>query len=202
MYSKMEVIVIKQLEERIQSEGRVLGEDILKVDGFLNHQVDPHLMRDMGQAFAERFATSGITKVLTVESSGIAPALMASLALGVPMVFARKHKSLTLTDDLYTAKVYSFTKQVENQISISKHFLDKNDRVLIIDDFLANGQAVTGLLEICQRAGASVGGVGVVIEKRFQRGHELIVDQGIPLLALASIAGFEDGHVVFSHEGE
>ncbi|WP_407881145.1 xanthine phosphoribosyltransferase [Furfurilactobacillus entadae] len=193
---------MKQLEERIQSEGRVLGEDILKVDGFLNHQVDPHLMRDMGQAFAERFATSGITKVLTVESSGIAPALMASLALGVPMVFARKHKSLTLTDDLYTAKVYSFTKQVENQISISKHFLDKNDRVLIIDDFLANGQAVTGLLEICQRAGASVGGVGVVIEKRFQRGHELIVDQGIPLLALASIAGFEDGHVVFSHEGE
>ncbi|MGV0168377.1 xanthine phosphoribosyltransferase [Furfurilactobacillus sp. WILCCON 0119] len=193
---------MKQLEERIQSEGRVLGEDILKVDGFLNHQVDPQLMRDMGQAFAERFATSGITKVLTVESSGIAPALMASLALGVPMVFARKHKSLTLTDDLYTAKVYSFTKQVENQISISKHFLDKNDRVLIIDDFLANGQAVTGLLEICQRAGASVSGVGVVIEKRFQRGHELIVDQGIPLLALASIAGFEDGHVVFSHEGE
>lgn len=199
---KMEEKFIKRLEERIDAEGRVLGEDILKVDSFLNHQVDPELMQAMGDEFAHYFADMGITKVLTVESSGIAPALMASLSLSVPMVFARKHKSLTLTDNLYTATVYSFTKQTENTISISKSFLSADDKVLIIDDFLANGQAVNGLLDICEAAGATVGGVGVVIEKRFQRGHQFIVDRHIPLLALASIASFDNGHVVFSHEKE
>ncbi|GAB6092960.1 xanthine phosphoribosyltransferase [Furfurilactobacillus curtus] len=155
-------------------------------------------MQNIGEAFADRFDGLGITKVLTVESSGIAPAMMTALSLQVPLVFARKHKSLTLTDNLYTATVYSFTKQVDNQISISRDFLSADDHVLIIDDFLANGQAVNGLLEIIHQAGATVGGVGVVIEKRFQRGHALIEEQGIPLLALASISGFEQGHVIFA----
>lgn len=157
-------------------------------------------MQRIGNAFAKRFADVGVTKVLTVESSGIAPALMTSLALGVPLVFARKHKSLTLTDNLYTASVYSFTKQVENQISISRDFLDEHDRILIIDDFLANGQAINGLFSIVDAAHASVAGVGVVIEKRFQRGHQLVEDAGVPLLALASISGFENGQVVFADE--
>ncbi|KRN93310.1 adenine guanine phosphoribosyltransferase-like protein [Furfurilactobacillus siliginis] len=166
----------------------------------MNHQIDPELMKRIGDAFAHQFADAGITKVLTVESSGIAPALMTSLALRVPLVFARKHKSLTLTDNLFTASVYSFTKQVENQISISRDFLDEHDRILIIDDFLANGQAINGLFTIADAAKASVAGVGVVIEKRFQRGHQLVVDAGVPLQALASISGFENGQVVFADE--
>jgi xanthine phosphoribosyltransferase len=142
----------------------------------------------------------GITKVLTVESSGIAPAVMAGLHLHVPVIFARKHKSLTLTDNLYTAKVYSYTKQVNNDISIDRRFLDASDRVLIIDDFLANGQAVQGVFDIAETAGIAVAGVGVVIEKRFQKGHQLVEDAGVPLVALASIASFEDGQVVFAQD--
>ncbi|MFC6291007.1 xanthine phosphoribosyltransferase [Levilactobacillus angrenensis] len=191
---------MKILEDRIRQDGTVLPGNVLKVDNFLNHQIDPQLMDQMGAEFARQFANQGITKVLTVESSGIAPAVMAGLHLQVPVIFARKHKSLTLTDNLYTAKVYSYTKQVSNDISIDRRFLDANDRVLIIDDFLANGQAVQGLFDIAETAGIAVAGVGVVIEKRFQKGHQLVVDAGVPLVALASIASFEDGQVVFTQD--
>ncbi|AYM02809.1 xanthine phosphoribosyltransferase [Levilactobacillus yiduensis] len=191
---------MKILEDRIRQDGTVLPGNVLKVDNFLNHQIDPQLMDQMGAEFARQFADQGITKVLTVESSGIAPAVMAGLHLQVPVIFARKHKSLTLTDNLYTAKVYSYTKQVSNDISIDRRFLDADDRVLIIDDFLANGQAVQGLFDIAETAGISVAGVGVVIEKRFQKGHQMVVDAGIPLVALASIASFEDGQVVFAQD--
>lgn len=125
---------------------------------------------------------------------------MAGLHLNVPVIFARKHKSLTLTDNLYTAKVYSYTKQVTNEISIDRRFLAADDRVLIIDDFLANGQAVQGLLDIAKTAQITVAGVGVVIEKRFQKGHQMVTDAGIQLEALASIASFEAGQVIFAQD--
>lgn len=191
---------MKILEERIRRDGTVLPGDVLKVDNFLNHQIDPQLMDELGAEFARYFEDAGVTKILTVESSGIAPAVMAGLHLKVPVIFARKHKSLTLTDNLYTAKVYSYTKRVTNDISIDRRFLSTTDKVLIIDDFLANGQAVQGLLDITNAAQIPVAGVGVVIEKRFQKGHELVKAAGVPLVALASIAAFEDGQVVFSED--
>lgn len=191
---------MKILEDRIRQDGTVLTGNVLKVDNFLNHQVDPQLMNELGQEFARRFQDAHITKILTVESSGIAPAVMAGLHLNVPVIFARKHKSLTLTDNLYTAKVYSYTKQVTNEISIDRRFLAADDRVLIIDDFLANGQAVQGLLDITKTAQITVAGVGVVIEKRFQKGHQMVTDAGIQLEALASIASFEAGQVIFAQD--
>ncbi|ATU71241.1 xanthine phosphoribosyltransferase [Levilactobacillus brevis] len=191
---------MKILEDRIRQDGTVLTGNVLKVDNFLNHQVDPQLMNELGQEFAQRFQDAHITKILTVESSGIAPAVMAGLHLNVPVIFARKHKSLTLTDNLYTAKVYSYTKQVTNEISIDRRFLAADDRVLIIDDFLANGQAVQGLLDIAKTAQITVAGVGVVIEKRFQKGHQMVTDAGIQLEALASIASFEAGQVIFAQD--
>lgn len=189
---------MKLLEDRIRQDGTVLPGNVLKVDNFLNHQVDPQLMDQLGAEFARRFADAGITKILTVESSGIAPAVLTGLHLNVPVIFARKHKSLTLTDHLYTAKVFSYTKQVNNDISIDRRFLDATDRVLIIDDFLANGQAVQGLLDIARTAQIEVAGVGVVIEKRFQKGHKLVTDAGIQLEALASITAFENNTVKFA----
>ncbi|WP_395322976.1 xanthine phosphoribosyltransferase [Levilactobacillus parabrevis] len=191
---------MKLLEDRIRQDGTVLPGNVLKVDNFLNHQIDPQLMDQLGAEFARRFADAGITKILTVESSGIAPAVMTGLHLNVPVIFARKHKSLTLTDHLYTAKVYSYTKQVNNDISIDRRFLSPEDRVLIIDDFLANGQAVQGLLDIAKTAQIEVAGVGVVIEKRFQKGHKMVMDAGIQLEALASIAAFEDNTVTFAED--
>lgn len=185
------------LEERIKKDGQVLGEDVLKVDNFLNHQVDPDLMAAMGEEFYRLFKDAHITKILTVESSGIAPAVLTGLAFYVPVVFARKHKSLTLQDNMYSATVYSYTKKVNNHISISKKFIDENDRVLVIDDFLANGQAVEGLLEIIEQANAQLEGVGIVIEKTFQKGRELLDARGIHVESLARIAAFENGEVVF-----
>ena len=191
---------MRLLEERIKKDGQVLGEDVLKVDNFLNHQVDPELMAAMGEEFKRLFEGAPITKILTVESSGIAPAVFAGLAFHVPVVFARKHKSLTLQDNMYSATVYSYTKKVNNHISISKKFLNENDRVLVIDDFLANGQAVEGLLEIIDQAGAQLEGVGSVSEKTFQKGRELLDQRGIHVESLARIAAFEQGEVVFLDE--
>ncbi|KRM09525.1 adenine guanine phosphoribosyltransferase family protein [Lentilactobacillus farraginis DSM 18382 = JCM 14108] len=185
------------LKKRIEEDGTVLPGNVLKVDNFLNHQVDSLLMDKIGAEFARLFKDEKITKVVTVESSGIAPALTTAIHLGVPLIFARKHKSLTLTDNLYTASVYSYTKQVSNDISVDKRFLDANDRILIIDDFLANGQAVKGLLEIAKLANVSVAGIGIVIEKSFQKGHVLIEKSGIRLESLARIASLSDGKVTF-----
>ena len=191
---------MKLLEDRIRQDGQVIGADVLKVDNFLNHQIDPDLMLALGEEFHRRFADAPITKILTVESSGIAPALAAGMVFHVPVVFARKHKSLTLKDNLYTATVYSFTKKTSNEISISKKFLSADDNVLIIDDFLANGQAVEGLIEIIGQAGATLSGVGIVIEKTFQKGRQLLDERHIKVESLARIAAFEDGQVVFAPE--
>ncbi|GAO99890.1 xanthine phosphoribosyltransferase [Fructobacillus ficulneus] len=189
---------MKELEERIQADGRVLGADILKVDSFLNHQIDPALMQRMGQEFADLFADQTITKVVTVEASGIAPAVMAGLALNVPVVFARKSKSRILSDEAFAADVYSYTKQTTNQIRIDKRFLAATDQVLLIDDFLANGQALLGMKDIVDQAGATIVGAGIVIEKSFQPGRDNANQAGLTRIeSLAKIAAFEDGQVVF-----
>ena len=191
---------MKELEDRIRQDGQVLPGNVLKVNSFLNHQIDPNLMMNMGREFADHFKEDHITKIVTVESSGIAPAVMTGFQMQVPVVFARKHKSLTLVDHLYMADVYSYTKQTTNTISIDDRFVNADDRLLIIDDFLANGQAVEGLLKIADQAQATVAGVGIVIEKSFQKGAELIQERGIKLLSLANIASLEDGQVRFVGE--
>ncbi|AHI56397.1 xanthine phosphoribosyltransferase [Listeria ivanovii] len=191
---------MKLLEEFIKEKGTVLPGNVLKVDAFLNHQIDPGLMQEIGNEFARRFKDLGITKIVTIESSGIAPAVFAGLALSVPVVFARKKKSVTLTDNLYTSTVYSYTKKESNDISVSKSFLTEEDTILVIDDFLANGQAVLGILEIAELAGAKVAGIGIVIEKSFQQGRALLNQTGIPVNALARIASLENEEILFLEE--
>ncbi|TYC49815.1 xanthine phosphoribosyltransferase [Weissella muntiaci] len=189
---------MKMLENRIIAEGRVLGEDILKVDSFLNHQIDPVLMQAIGREIARLFDHDRIDKIVTVETSGIAPAVFAAAELGVPVVFAKKKAAITMTDENYVADVYSFTKKETNHIIIDKKFLNAAERILLVDDFLANGQAVNGLLEITDAAGANVVGAAVVIEKAFQPGHEILEQRGIRLESLAKISDFKDGQVVFA----
>ena len=188
---------MKKLEERILQDGNVLGENILKVDSFLTHQVDFSLMKEIGQVFAEHFRDAGITKVVTIEASGIVPAVYTAEALGVPMIFAKKSKNITMTEGILTAEVYSFTKQVTSTVSIAGKFLESSDKVLVIDDFLANGQAAKGLIKIIEEAGAEVAAVGIVIEKSFQDGRSLLEAQGQTVLSLARIDRFENGKVVF-----
>lgn len=188
---------MKLLEQKIKDEGIVLGSEVLKVDRFLTHQIDPQLMLKIGQTFADAYADLGITKVVTIEASGIAPAVYTAQLLNVPMVFARKSKSLTMNEELLTTEVYSFTKQVTSTISISRKFLGEADRVLIIDDFLANGQAAKGLIELCEQAGSQVVGIGIVIEKSFQSGRELLESLEVPVKSLARIKGFVNNQVEF-----
>ncbi|MGV3311067.1 xanthine phosphoribosyltransferase [Streptococcus suis] len=189
---------MKTLEERILKDGQVLGENILKVDSFLTHQVDFGLMKEMGQVLADAYRSKDITKVVTIEASGIAPAVYVAESLDVPMIFAKKHRNITMTEGILTAEVYSFTKQVTSTVSIASKFLSSEDRVLIVDDFLANGQAAKGLIDIIQQAGATVVGVGIVIEKSFQDGRQLLIDAGVPVTSLARIDRFENGQVVFA----
>lgn len=188
---------MKVLHEKILNEGKVLSGDVLKVDAFLNHQIDPVLMQEIGKEFAKRFKEENITKIVTIESSGIAPAVMAALELGVKVIFARKRKSLTLQDNMYVANVYSFTKQETNEISLSRNHIDESDRVLIIDDFLANGQAALGLMSLVEQAGASIAGIGIVIEKAFQDGGKKLREQGVRVESLAEIASLDNNAVTF-----
>lgn len=188
---------MKLLEERILNDGNVIGKDILKVDNFLTHQVDYNLMAQIGDVFAEVYQSAGITKIVTIEASGIAPALYTAQSLNVPMIFAKKSKNITMTDGILTTEVYSFTKRVTSSVSIASKLLSKDDVVLIVDDFLANGQAAKGLLEIIEQAGAKVAGIGIVIEKSFQKGRYLLEQTGISVTSLARIKAFEDGQVVF-----
>ncbi len=185
------------LKRKIEQEGIVLSNTVLKVDSFLNHQIDPALMLEIGKEFSQRFADKGITKIVTIESSGIAPAVMAGLQMNVPVIFARKRKSMTLINDLLTSTVQSFTKNETNEISVSNKYLTENDRVLIIDDFLANGQAAMGLIDIVQQAKANIAGIGIVIEKAFQEGGQLLRDKGFEVVSLARVASLEEGKVTF-----
>lgn len=191
---------MRLLEEKISTDGKVLSEHVLKVDSFLNHQIDPQLMLEIGKEFTRIFAGEGITKIVTIESSGIAPAVMAGLYMNVPVIFARKRKSLTLVDELLTASVHSFTKNETNEISISNKYINENDRVLIIDDFLANGEAALGLVKIVEQSGADVAGIGIVIEKSFQQGAQKLKDLGLRVESLARIASLSNGVVTFINE--
>lgn len=185
------------LEQKILAEGIVLSEEVLKVDSFLNHQIDPVMMQQIGQEFARLFKDAGITKIITIEASGIAPAVMAGLELGVPVIFARKYQSLTLKDDLYRSKVFSFTKQTESTIAISKKHINAADKVLVIDDFLANGQAALGLADLIHQAEASVVGIGIVIEKSFQPGRDILLEKGYRVESLARVRSLANGTVEF-----
>lgn len=185
------------LEQKILAEGIVLSEAVLKVDSFLNHQIDPVMMQQIGQEFARLFKDAGITKIITIEASGIAPAVMAGLELGVPVIFARKYQSLTLKDDLYRSKVFSFTKQTESTIAISNKHICASDKVLVIDDFLANGQAALGLADLIHQANAEVVGIGIVIEKSFQPGRELLLEKGYRVESLARVKSLANGTVEF-----
>ncbi|ENW99067.1 MULTISPECIES: xanthine phosphoribosyltransferase [Acinetobacter] len=188
------------LEQKILAEGIVLSEEVLKVDSFLNHQIDPVMMQQIGQEFARLFKDAGITKIITIEASGIAPAVMAGLELGVPVIFARKYQSLTLKDDLYRSKVFSFTKQTESTIAISKKHINAADKVLVIDDFLANGQAALGLADLIHQAEASVVGIGIVIEKSFQPGRDILLEKGYRVESLARVKSLANGTVEFVQE--
>jgi xanthine phosphoribosyltransferase len=191
---------MRLLEEKISSDGKVLSDYVLKVDSFLNHQIDPQLMLEIGKEFARIFENEGVTKIVTIESSGIAPAVMAGLYMNVPVIFARKRKSLTLVDELITASVYSFTKNETNEISVSNKYINEKDTVLIIDDFLANGEAALGLVNIVQQSGAKIAGIGIVIEKSFQHGAQKLKDLGLRVESLARIASLSTGAVTFINE--
>lgn len=189
---------MKLLEDRIHRDGQVLGQDILKVDRFLTHQVDYQLMKEIGKRFAEVYANAGVTKVVTIEASGIAPALYAAESLNVPLIFAKKAKNVTMNDDLLVTEVYSFTKKLTSTVQISSKLLEAGEKVLIIDDFLANGQAALGLLDLMKQAKAEVVGLGIVIEKSFQDGRQKLLDEGMNLTSLARIEKFENGKVIFA----
>ena len=191
---------MKMLEEKILAEGKAMGENILKVDSFVNHQVDPVLMQQIGTAFADHFKDKGVTKVVTIESSGIAPALMTALALNVPMVILKKQPSKVLNDDLYQTVVTSFTKGTSYELTLSQKFISESDHVLIIDDFLANGEAATGAIRLIRLAHATVAGVGILIEKSFQPGRQKLNDQGFEVYSLARVAKLEKDFISFIPE--
>ena len=189
---------MESLKARILAEGQDLNHGILKVDSFLNHQVDPALMAEVGQAFAARFVDLGATKVLTAEISGIAPALMTALELGLPVVYARKTKPVTMTDPVYVEAAPSHTKGMDTFLMVSPEFLRLGDRVLIIDDFLASAQTINALIRIVQHARAELVGVGAVIEKQFEGGRGHLMDSSVPVEALAVITSMKDGRIEFA----
>ena len=180
------------LEERILKDGVVKPGNVLKVDSFLNHQMDTLLLQEVGKEFQKRFADRKINKVLTIEASGIAIAFAVAQQLGVPFVFAKKSKSINIAADTYVAEVESFTHKNKNMVVVSKQFLGADDHVLIVDDFLANGCALQGLISICDQAGATVEGIGIAVEKGFQIGGQVIRNLGYRLESLAIVDGMND----------
>ncbi|WP_219837855.1 xanthine phosphoribosyltransferase [Paenibacillus sp. R14(2021)] len=185
------------LKERILREASILNQDVLKLDALLNHQVDPLLTLEMGKEFARLYAETPITKVITVESSGIPVAFTTAMALNVPLVFARRKKTLIADPDAYIERVPSFTKGIVTDIMVSRQFLTSTDTVLFIDDIIANGDAARGLIKIIERSGAKLAGLGIVVEKSFQAGARTIREQGIRVESLAKIASLEGGKIRF-----
>ena len=190
---------MKLLEDRIRKDGAVKPGGVLKVDSFLNHQMDVALLRELGQEFYRRFAHKPITKVRTIETSGIAVAYPVAEAFGVPLVFAKKSQSINLDGDMYVAEVVSYTHKRTNQVIVAKKFLSPEDHVLIIDDFLANGCALQGLISLVEAADATVEGLGIAIEKGFQEGGERMRNLGYQLESLAIVETMDDrtGEIVF-----
>ena len=193
---------MQELEERIQSEGTVKAGNVLKVDALLNHQCDVRLFDRMGSAWAAHFAGKHITKILTIEASGIGIACVAAQHFGnVPVVFAKKAQSINLDGDQYTTTVYSFTKQKEFPVIVAKKYLNAGDHVLLIDDFLANGKALRGLIDLCEAAGATVEGIGIAVEKGFQGGGDALRAEGYDVDSLAIVESMnpETGEITFRH---
>ncbi|SMB91563.1 xanthine phosphoribosyltransferase [Desulfonispora thiosulfatigenes DSM 11270] len=189
---------MKILQETIREKGKAIGKEILKVDNFLNHQIDVKLLNEIGKEFKRRFGSKEITKILTIEASGIAIAcLTAQYFDNVPVVFAKKLEASNLDQDVYESEVHSFTKNKTYKIRVSKNYINKDDKVLIIDDFLAHGKAASGLIEIVEQAGAKAVGVGIVIEKYFQNGRKFILDKNVQLESLAIIESLDNGKVNF-----
>jgi xanthine phosphoribosyltransferase len=191
---------MKALQERILREGKNLGNGILKVDGFINHQVDPVLMDACGQEFARRFKDLGATKVLTAEISGIAPALTTALHMGLPVVYARKHKPITMPDQVFLTLTPSHTKGRIVELIISPEYLAGGERVLIIDDFLATGATILGLVRLAETAGAKIVGIGALVEKTFEGGRAALAHLNIPVESLAVIQSMEGDRIVFMEE--
>lgn len=191
---------MKELKERIVKEGLVIPPNILKVGSFLNLQVDPVLMEQIGEDFANHFAGKGVTKVVTIESSGIAPALMAAKAMNVPLVILKKKPSKILNSNLYQTEVTSFTTQTSYELTLSAEYINENDHVLIIDDFLADGEAATGAIRLMRMAHATVAGIGILIEKSFQPGHDKLVAQGFDVYSQARIVSMDENGVHFVEE--
>ena len=193
---------MKELKNRILEDGKALNETVLKVDTFLNHQVDSKLMYNMGTYFKEYFKKHGITRILTIESSGIAPTAMTAMQMDLPMVILKKQQSKILNGNVYQTTVHSFTKGSDYELTLSKDYISKDDKVLIIDDFLANGCALQGLISIVNSAGATVEGIGVAIEKGFQIGGQTIRNLGYQLESLAIVDAMdaETGSITFREQ--
>ena len=189
-----------ELIDRIRRDGKNLGNGILKVDGFINHQVDPILMDACGRELANRFSKVGATKVLTAEISGIAPALTTARHLGVPVVYARKTKPITMPDQIFLTTAPSHTKGRMVELIVSPEYLAKGEKILVIDDFLASGATIWGLVRLAQTAGAAIVGIGTLIEKSFEGGRTMLEPLGVPIESLVCVASMDDGNVVFSEK--
>ncbi|REI10882.1 xanthine phosphoribosyltransferase [Staphylococcus felis] len=190
------------LREKVLEDGVVIGESILKVDSFLNHQIDPMLMDEVSHTFYNQFESRGVTKILTIEASGIAPSIMVAHRFKVPCLFAKKAKPSTLAHEIYQTDVHSFTKNRTNTIIVSKEFLSEDDRVLIIDDFLANGEAALGLHRLIKAAGAKTVGVGILVEKSFQPGRERLEAEGLEVMSLCRVASLKNNQVTLVEDAE
>lgn len=188
---------MKILRERILKDGNALTETVLKVDSFLNHQVDADLMYEMGTYFKDYFKEHGITKIFTIESSGIAPTAMTAMQMNLPMVILKKQQSKILNGEVYQTTVHSFTKGSDYELTLSKKYISEDDKVLVIDDFLANGEAALGAARLVEAAGAKVAGIGIVIEKSFQPGRNLLQQKGYDVYSLARISKLGKGIIEF-----
>ncbi|MFI3240065.1 MAG: xanthine phosphoribosyltransferase [Bacteroidales bacterium] len=190
---------MEQLKQRILTDGKSLEGGVLKVDSFINHQLDAHLMMDIANEFVARFNNGeGITKIITIEASGIAPAIFVGYLLNVPVVFIKKSKPKTITTAALTTSVYSFTKDKYYDMNMNAEFLNANDRVLFIDDFLANGNAALGVLDLIEQQKAQLAGMGFVIEKSFQKGYKRLKEKGIKIVSLARISSLENCQIQFA----
>lgn len=191
---------MKALQERILKDGVALNETVLKVDSFLNHGVDAHLMYEIGTEFKKYFEHHGVTKIFTIESSGIAPTVMTAMQMNLPMVTLKKQSSKILNGDVYQITVHSFTKATDYELTLSKKYISQDDRILIIDDFLANGEAALGAIRLVEEAGAKVAGIGIVIEKSFQPGRKMLIEKGYEVYSLARVSKLDAGVIEFVQE--
>lgn len=188
---------MKILEEKILSDGKVLDGNILKVGNFLNQQIDTELLRQIGDEIAGLFEDEGITRILTIESSGIAMAVAAGMAMGIPVIFAKKHRSSNVDGDVYCTQIHSFTHGNDYDAVVSRDYISSDDRVLLVDDFLASGNALNGLAALVEQAGAELAGAAIAIEKKFQGGGDELRRRGVRIESLACIESMEEGHIKF-----